>query len=117
MDVRSKEIVLLFPLLIKMISSKYDIYFRNGILASWKILQYLSRVIIEAKKSQYFNPRDIDLEKEAKIKIYEEIIDYYIKIKNLDNIGKYLNKDSKVVGFNLADFVYELDEFLSQCKN
>ena len=51
MDVRSKEIVLLFPVLIKMISSKYDIYFKNGILASWKILQYLNRVIIEAKKT------------------------------------------------------------------
>ena len=116
MDVRSKEIVLLFPVLIKMISSKYDIYFKNGILASWKILQYLNRVIIEAKKSQYFSPRDIDLEKEAKIKIYDEIIDYYIKIKNLDNIGKYLNKDSRTVGFNLADFVYELDEFLRECQ-
>lgn len=33
MDVRSKEIVLIFPVLIKMISSKYDIYFKNGILA------------------------------------------------------------------------------------
>ena len=117
MDVRSKEIVLLFPVLIKMISSKYDIYFKNGILASWKILQYLNRVIIEAKKSQYLNPRDIDLEREAKIKIYDEIIDYYIKIKNLDNIGKYLNKDSRTVGFNLADFVYELDEFLRECQN
>ena len=97
MDVRSKEIVLLFPVLIKMISSKYDIYFKNGILASWKILQYLNRVIIEAKKSQNLNPRDIDLEREAKIKIYDEIIDYYIKIKNLDNIGKYLNKESRTV--------------------
>ena len=116
MDVRSKEIVLLFPVLIKMISSKYDIYFKNGILASWKILQYLNRVIIEAKKSQYLNPRDIDLEREAKKKIYDEIIDYYIKIKNLNNIGKYLNKDSRTVGFNLADFVYELNEFLRECQ-
>ena len=38
MEFRPKEIVLLFPVLIKMISSKYDIYFRNGILVSWKIL-------------------------------------------------------------------------------
>ena len=29
--------VLIFPVLIKMISSKYDIYFKNGILACWKI--------------------------------------------------------------------------------
>ena len=82
MDVRSKEIVLLFPILIKMITSKYDIYFKNGILASWKILQYLNRVIIDAKKSQYFNPRNIDLEREAKIKVYDKIIDYYKQIKN-----------------------------------
>jgi hypothetical protein len=117
MDVRSKEIVLLFPILIKMITSKYDIYFKNGILASWKILQYLNRVIIDAKKSQYFNPRNIDLEREAKIKVYDKIIDYYKQIKNLDNIGIYLNKDKKIVGFNLADFVYELEEFLRACQN
>ena len=53
MDVRSKEIVIIFPVLIKMITSKYDIYFKNGILASWKILQYLKRVIIETKQNQY----------------------------------------------------------------
>jgi len=116
MDVRSKEIVLLFPILIKMISSKYNIYFKNGILAAWKILKYLSRVIIEAKKSQYMNPRNIDLEKEAKLKIYNQIINYYKQIKNLDNIGIYLNKDSREVGFNLADFILELNEFLKEIE-
>ena len=117
MDVRSKEIVLLFPVLIKMISSKYDIYFKNGILASWKILQYLNRVIIEAKKNQYYNPRNIDLQREEKLKIYDEIINYFKQIKNLDNIGIYLNKDRRTIGFNIADFVYELDEFLINCQN
>ena len=116
MDVRSKEIVLLFPILIKMISSKYNIYFKNGILAAWKILKYLSRVIIEAKKSQYMNPRNIDLEKEAKLKIYNQIINYYKQIKNLDNIRIYLNKDSREVGFNLADFILELNEFLKEIE-
>jgi hypothetical protein len=117
MDVRSKEIVIIFPVLIKMITSKYDIYFKNGILASWKILQYLKRVIIETKQNQYiYNKRNIDLEKEAKIKIYDKIINYYKEIKNLDNIGIYLNKDSKIVGFNLADFICELDEFLRACQ-
>ena len=115
MDVRSKEIVLLFPVLIKMITSKYDIYFKNGILASWKILKYLKRVIIETKQNQYINMRNIDLEKEAKIKVYDKIINYYKEIKYLDNIGIYLNKDSKIVGFNLADFICELDEFLRAC--
>ena len=117
MEFRSKEIVILFPVLIKMISSKYDIYFKNGILASWKILQYLSRVIIEAKKYQSLNPRNIDLEHESKIKIYDEIIEYYKKIKNMEKIGIYLNKDCNVVGFNLADFVLEIDKFLRECQN
>ena len=116
MDVRSKEIVLLFPILIKMISSKYNIYFKNGILAAWKILKYLNRVIIDAKKSQYMNPRNIDLEKEAKLKIYNQIINYYKQIKNLDNIGIYLNKDSREVGFNLADFILELNDFLREIE-
>ena len=117
MEFRSKEIVILFPVLIKMISSKYDIYFKNGILASWKILQYLSRVIIEAKKYQSLNPRNIDLEHESKIKIYDEIIEYYKKIKNMEKIGIYLNKDCNVVRFNLADFVLEIDKFLRECQN
>ena len=116
MDVRSKEIVLLFPILIKMISSKYNIYFKNGILAAWKILKYLNRVIIDAKKSQYMNPRNIDLEKEAKLKIYNQIINFYKQIKNLDNIGIYLNKDSREVGFNLVDFILELNEFLREIE-
>ena len=57
------------------------------------------------------------MEKEAKIKIYDQIISYFNEIKNLDNIGKYLNKERKLVGFNLADFVYELEQFLRACEN
>ena len=117
MEFRSKEIVLLFPVLIEMISSKYDIYFKNGILASWKILQYLNRVIIEAKKYQNLNPRNIDLEHESKIKIYDEIIEYYKKIKDMEKIGEYLNKDSRTIGFNLAGFIQEIELFLRECQN
>ena len=62
------------------------------------------------------NPRNIDLEKEAKLKIYNQIINYYKQIKNLDNIGIYLNKDSREVGFNLADFILELNEFLKEIE-
>lgn len=57
------------------------------------------------------------MEKEAKIKIYDQIISYFNEIKNLDNIGKYLNKERKLVGFNLADFVYELEQFLRAYEN
>ena len=71
MDVRSKEIVVLFPSIIKMCKSKYDWYFKNGILSAWKILNYLGSVIIQAKQAYLLNPGMRDVSREEKMKVYD----------------------------------------------
>ena len=90
MDVRSKEILILFPAIMKMIKSKYAWHFKNGILTTWKILKYLGNVIIQAKQSQLLNPGMIDISKEEKIKVYDNIIQYFQEIVQLDNFQSYL---------------------------
>jgi hypothetical protein len=115
MDVRSKEILILFPAIIKMCKSKYDWYFKNGILTAWKILQYLGSVIIQAKQSQLLNPNNIDIAKEDKIKVYDNIIEYFQEIIQLDNFQSHLVSKS-IEGLDLDRFISELNYFLRKCK-
>ena len=115
MDVRSKEIMILFPAIIKMCSSKYDWYFKNGILAAWKILSYLGSVIIQAKQNQLLNPGRIDVSKEDKIKVYDEIIYYFQEIIKLDNFESHLISKN-IDGLDLERFISELNYFLKKCQ-
>ena len=115
MDVRSKEILVLFPAVIKMCKSKYDWYFKNGILTAWKILTYLGSVIIQAKQSQLLNPRMIDVSKEDKLRIYDQIISYFQEIIKLDNFESHLiSKD--IDGLDLDRFITELNYFFRKCQ-
>ena len=115
MDVRSKEILVLFPAVIKMCKSKYDWYFKNGILTAWKILTYLGSVIIQAKQSQLLNPGMIDVSKEDKLRIYDQIISYFQEIIKLDNFESHLiSKD--IDGLDLDRFITELNYFFRKCK-
>ena len=115
MDVRSKEILVLFPSIIKMCKSKYSWYFKNGILAAWKILKYLGNVIIQAKQSQLLNPGIIDISKEEKIKVYDNIIEYFQEIIQLDNFQSHLvSKD--IDDLDLDGFISELNYFLRKCR-
>ena len=115
MDVRSKEIVILFPAIIKMCNSKYDWYFKNGILAAWKILNYLGSVIIQAKQSQLLNPGKIDISKEDKIKVYDKIIYYFQEIIKLDNFESHLISKN-IDGLDLDRFISELNYFFRKCQ-
>jgi hypothetical protein len=115
MDVRSKEILVLFPAVIKMCKSKYDWYFKNGILTAWKILTYLGSVIIQAKQSQLLNPGMIDVSKEDKLRIYDQIISYFQEIIKLDNFELHLiSKD--IDGLDLDRFITELNYFFRKCQ-
>ena len=115
MDVRSKEILVLFPAVIKMCKSKYDWYFKNGILTAWKILTYLGSVIIQAKQSQLLNPGMIDVSKEDKLRIYDQIISYFQEIIKLDNFESHLiSKD--IDGLDLDRFITELNYFFRKCQ-
>ena len=115
MDVRSKEIMILFPAIIKMCNSKYDWYFKNGILAAWKILNYLGSVIIQAKQSQLLNPGMIDIAKEDKIKVYDKIIYYFQEIIKLDNFESHLISKN-IDGLDLDRFISELNYFFRKCQ-
>ena len=115
MDVRSKEIAVLFPAILKMCNSKYHIYFKNGILTSWKILNYLSNVIIQAKQNQFLNPGSIDIAREDKIRVYDEIIRYFQEIIQLDNFEKHLTQKD-IEGLDIDGFLSELNYFLRKCK-
>ena len=115
MDVRSKEILVLFPSVIKMCKSKYEWYFRNGILTAWKILKYLGNVIIQLKQSQLLNPGIIDISKEDKLKVYDKIIEYFQEIIQLDNFQSHL-VSKNIDGLDLDGFISELNYFLRKCK-
>ena len=115
MDVRSKEILILFPAIMKMIKSKYAWHFKNGILTAWKILKYLGNVIVQAKQSQLLNPGMIDISKEEKIKVYDNIIQYFQEIVQLDNFQSYL-VSKKIDGLDLDGFLSELNYFLKKCR-
>jgi len=115
MDVRSKEILILFPSIIKMCKSKYEWYFRSGILTAWKILKYLGSVIIQAKQSQLLNPGIIDISKEEKLKVYDNIIEYFQEIIQLDNFQSHLVSKS-IEGLDLDGFISELNYFFIKCK-
>ena len=115
MDVRSKEIMILFPAIIKMCNSKYDWYFKNGILAAWKILNYLGSVIIQAKQSQLLNPGMIDIAKEDKIKVYDKIIYYFQEIIKLDNFESHLISKN-IDGLDLDRFISEVNYFFRKCQ-
>ena len=76
-DVRTDDIINILPMIMKMLSSKYDIYFKNGVLSAWKILKLYYDVIVNTKQAQLMNPGGIDLNREDKIKKYDVIIKYF----------------------------------------
>jgi len=115
MDVRSKEIVVLFPSIIKMCKSKYDWYFKNGILSAWKILNYLGSVIIQAKQAYLLNPGMRDVSREEKMKVYDKIIGYFQDIIELENFENHL-ESKKIEGLDLERFITEVNYFFKKCQ-
>ena len=116
-DIRSDDLLILFPSIIKMINSKYDIYFKNGCLAAWNILKLYYNIIIQTKESIYYSPKGIDLNKEDKIKKYNIIIDYFHQLKNLPNIDEHLRKGGQIEGLDLKQFITDVDYFVKKCRN
>lgn len=113
-DFRSDDAIVALPSIIKLISSQYDIYFKNGVLSAWVILKLFYDVIISTKNSQAIG--GIDLNREEKIRKYDVIINYFIQIRNLSSLSSHLNKKEQIEGLNLQKFVAELDYFLKKCQ-
>jgi hypothetical protein len=115
MDVRSKEIVVLFPSIIKMCKSKYDWYFKNGVLSAWKILNYLGSVIIQAKQAFLLNPGIRDSSREEKMKVYDKIISYFQDLIELENFENHL-ESKKIEDLDLERFLTEVNYFFKKCQ-
>ena len=113
-DINAGDAISLFPMIMNLINSKYAIYFKNGILAAWKILKYYYEEIINTKQSQFLNQGRIELSKEDKIKKYDILIKYFKDIRRHENVEKNLN--SNFEGLDLNSFLNELDYFLKKCS-
>ena len=113
-NINSGEAITLFPMIMNLINSKYLMYFKNGILSAWKILQYYYDEIINTKQNQFNNNGRIELSKEDKIKKYDILIKYFKDIRKHQNIEKNLN--SNIDGLDLNSFLNELDYFLKKCS-
>ena len=117
LDINSNDVISFFPMILNMVSSHYDIYFKNGILTAWKVLKLYYDVIINTKQSQMLNPKNIDLNREDKIKKYDIIINYFEKLRRIQNVSEHLNPKKEIVDLDLKKFIGELDYFLKKCSS
>ena len=117
LDINSNDVISFFPMILNMVSSHYDIYFKNGILTAWKVLKLYYDVIINTKQSQMLNPKNIDLNREDKIKKYDIIINYFEKLRRIPNVSEHLNPKKEIVDLDLKKFIGELDYFLKKCSS
>ena len=117
LDINSSDVISFFPMILNMVSSHYDIYFKNGILTAWKVLKLYYDVIINTKQSQMLNPKNIDLNREDKIKKYDIIINYFEKLRRIQNVSEHLNPKKEIVDLDLKKFIGELDYFLKKCSS
>ena len=117
LDINSSDVISFFPMILNMVSSHYDTYFKNGILTAWKVLKLYYDVIINTKQSQMLNPKNIDLNREDKIKKYDIIINYFEKLRRIPNVSEHLNPKKEIVDLDLKKFIGELDYFLKKCSS
>ena len=103
----------IFPIILKMIGCKYDIYFKTGVNTAWTILNLFSDPIIDAMKTPLSG--GVDLNREEKIKKYEVIIDYFKRLREIP-ILQYNLKYKEIKNLNLKQFIGEVNFFINQCQ-
>lgn len=113
--IKPDDAIVALPMIIDLVSSKYDYYFRNGILSTRIILKLFGEIIINTKQMQALE-RGIDLNREEKIRKYDVIIDLLKKIRGLNTITSAINSSKQVEGVNVPQFVAELDYFFRKCQ-
>ena len=114
--IKPDDAIVALPMIIDLVSSKHDYYFRNGILSTLIILKLFGEIIINTKQMQALE-RGIDLNREEKIRKYDVIIDLLKKIRGLNTIKSAINSSEQVEGVNVPKFVAELDYFFKKCQN
>ena len=111
LNLNTDDVISMFPIILNLCESKYDIYFKTGINSAWVILKLYYDRIISSKKSKF--SYGVDLNREEKLKKYDKIFDYFYKLSNLDRINYNLRKN--IEGLNLIQFFSELDHFIKEC--
>ena len=106
------DVIRLFPLILNLCNSKYDIYFSTGINTSWIILKLFYDRVTSAKKNKFYS--GIDLNREEKFKKYDIIIDYFYRLRNLERIDYNMRKN--IENINLIQFFGELEHFIKECN-
>ena len=112
-SLKSDMAIQIFPIILKMIGCKYDIYFKTGVNTAWTILNLFSDPIIDAMKTPLSG--GVDLNREEKIKKYEVIIDYFKRLREIP-ILQYNLKYKEIKNLNLKQFIGEVNFFINQCQ-
>lgn len=107
-NLNSDQVIRAFPMILSLSTSKYDDYFKTGIETAWVILKLFSDKIIDAKK--FGAGSGVDLAREEKLRKYENIIEYFIQLRNSQKVNENSQRDIK--NLNLIQFLRELDHFL-----
>jgi len=112
-SLKSDMAIQIFPIILKMIGCKYDIYFKTGVNTAWTILNLFSDPIIDAMKTPLSG--GVDLNREEKIDKYKIIIDYFKRLREIP-ILQYNLKYKEIKNLNLKQFIGEVNFFINQCQ-
>ena len=108
-QLKSHQVIRIFPLILTLSASKHDDYFKTGINAAWVVLKLFFDVIREAKNTPFVS--GVDLNREEKLKKYDLMIEKFIKVRQLEMVNINLVKNSSK-NLNIVQFIAELDHFL-----
>ena len=109
-SLKSDMAIQIFPIILKMIGCKYDIYFKTGVNTAWTILNLFSDPIIDAMKTPLSG--GVDLNREEKIDKYKIIIDYFKRLREIP-ILQYNLKYKEIKNLNLKQFIGEVNFFIN----
>ena len=112
-SLKSDMAIQIFPIILKMINCKYDIYFKTGVNTAWTILNLFGDPIIDAMKTPLSG--GIDLNREEKINKYKVIIDYFKRLRESEILQHNL-KYKEIKNLNLKQFIGEVNFFINQCQ-
>lgn len=106
----------LFPFIIKLASSKYDVYIRNAIDSSWILLKLYNDIIINDKNSPSNAKKDSKKEREEKMNQYNSMIRFFQQLRLLPNIVNIIGGVKKIEGVIVDNYANDIDGFIKKCS-